>query len=146
MTRYAHAVFCDDIRQEVGGKITLVGMYAGQCLVPQIPSILPKLCLLLSISATKANPLKSVTATGVFAGNEVFRMEFDEKQINEIMAASFISTPEKKTMMLMLMGVMSPFQVSDAGKLTLSVIADGEELSCEGLTVAIAPPDTTFSF
>jgi hypothetical protein len=44
------SVFCDDIRQEVGGKITLVGAYAGELIVFGEPSsILPKLSALVVV-------------------------------------------------------------------------------------------------
>ncbi|WP_095058063.1 hypothetical protein [Pseudomonas sp. Irchel s3f7] len=144
MTRYVHSTYCDDIRQEVGGKITLVGIYAGQCLVPEIPCSLPKLCLVLNISATRAAPVTSLTVVGAFAGTEVFTMALDKSQIEEIMAQSMKDRPDSKSMMLMLMGVMSPFNVPAEGKLTLSVIANGEELYCEGLDISKAPPNTLF--
>lgn len=145
MTTYVHATYCDDIRQEVGGKITLVGIYAGQCLVPMIPCALPKLCVMINISATRADPITSAVITGAFAGSEVFSMEMDEGQIAQIMAQSFSARPDGKHMMLVVMGVMSPFNVSASGKLTLKVIANGEELYCEGLEINLAPPGTEFA-
>jgi hypothetical protein len=146
MTRYAHAVFCDDIRQEVGGKITLVGIYAGQCLVPSIPCSLPKLCLVLNISATRAAPVQSVTVTGAFAGNEVLNMTLDKNHIAEIMDPSINARPDGKNMMLVLMAIMAPFNVSTSGKLTITVTADGEDMFCEGLEISVAAPETVFSF
>src|SRR5215469_71646 len=45
-TPTGHTVFCDDIRYEVSGKITLVGVYAGEMgFVGEFPVTLPKLCL-----------------------------------------------------------------------------------------------------
>ncbi|VVP56788.1 hypothetical protein PS880_05755 [Pseudomonas fluorescens] len=71
-------------------------------------------------------------------------MALDKSQIEEIMAQSMKARPDSKSMMLMLMGVMSPFNVPAEGKLTLSVIANGEELYCEGLDISKAPPNTLF--
>ena len=144
MTRYVHATYCDDIRQEVGGKITLVGIYPGQCLVPSLPCTLPKLCVVMNFSATRADPITTITAIGSFAGNEVFNMSLDPSQVSQIMAQSFEQRPDGKNMMLMLMGVIAPFNVPNAGKLTLSITANGEELFCEGLEIALAPSGTLF--
>lgn len=144
MTRYVHAIYCDDIRQEVGGKITLVGIYAGQCLVPSIPCALPKLCAILNFSATRADPITSITVVGSFAGNEAFNMNLDAVQISQIMAQSIEQSPERKNMMIMLMGIMAPFNIPGAGRLSLAVTANGEELSCEGLDILQAPAGTVF--
>lgn len=38
---------CDDIRQEVGNKISLMGIYAQDLILPEIPFSLPKLCILI---------------------------------------------------------------------------------------------------
>jgi len=40
-------ILCDDIRQEMGNKISLMGTYGKDVIVPSIPFIFPKLCLLL---------------------------------------------------------------------------------------------------
>ena len=61
MTRYVHATYCDDIRQEVGGKLTLVGVYNGSLLVPSFPVVLPKLCLALQVVTAVSEPLKDLT-------------------------------------------------------------------------------------
>ncbi|WP_440480727.1 DUF6941 family protein [Pseudomonas qingdaonensis] len=145
MSRYAHATYCDDIRQEVGGKFTLVGVYAGQVLVPEIPCNLAKFCLALYVSATRAEPVKSITVTGVFAGREVLRMELGEAQIEQIMAPSIAAKPDGKRMTLVLIGLMSPFEVSQPGRFSLSVIADGEEIHADGVDISVAPAGTNFS-
>jgi hypothetical protein len=46
---YGYTTFCDDIRMELGGKITLVGVYGGQMvLAGPLPGVLPKLALHIS--------------------------------------------------------------------------------------------------
>lgn len=60
MTRYAHATYCDDIRQELGGKLTLVGVYNSSLVVPAFPVVLPKLCLVLQIVMAADSPLKEL--------------------------------------------------------------------------------------
>jgi len=42
---FAHALFCDDIREEVAGKVTYVGTYGPLMFVPHFPVTLPKLCM-----------------------------------------------------------------------------------------------------
>lgn len=41
-----HTIFCDDIRHELGGKITFVGVYTNYLFISgTLPVTLPKLCL-----------------------------------------------------------------------------------------------------
>jgi hypothetical protein len=42
---FAVSIFCDDIRQEVGGKLSFMGVYYGAMYVPQFPIQLPKFCV-----------------------------------------------------------------------------------------------------
>ena len=39
------AQFCDDFRQEIGNKFSLMGCYGTDLYVPQFPITLPKLCV-----------------------------------------------------------------------------------------------------
>lgn len=44
MTRYVHALYCDDIRRETSGKLTLVGLYGSDMVIEgQPPATIPKL-------------------------------------------------------------------------------------------------------
>lgn len=42
-------IFCEDVRQEIGGKITLVGVFNGICGVNSFPVTLPKIAVMLRI-------------------------------------------------------------------------------------------------
>lgn len=48
--RFMHSVMCDDIRQEIGGKISYMGIYGANILLPQFPFMLPKLCFVMNVS------------------------------------------------------------------------------------------------
>lgn len=42
-------VFCEDVRQEIGGKITLVGVYNNICGLESFPAMLPKIAVMLRL-------------------------------------------------------------------------------------------------
>ena len=44
-TPYGSVIFCDDIREEKGGKNSYMGMYNGTLLVPELPTVIPRLAL-----------------------------------------------------------------------------------------------------
>lgn len=41
--------FCDDIRHEVGKKISLIGIYGTDLNVPVVPAMIPKLCIYVQL-------------------------------------------------------------------------------------------------
>ena len=60
MTRFLSTTFCDDVRQEVGGKQSLIGVYNGVMFVPQFPVTLPKLWILAIYSTPHDEPPKKL--------------------------------------------------------------------------------------
>jgi hypothetical protein len=57
IARHLQTIFCDDIRHEVGGKLSYIGVYSGRLLVPGFPLSLPKLCVAVRAVAPRAQPL-----------------------------------------------------------------------------------------
>lgn len=41
------ALFCDDVRNEVGNKLSLMGVYGQDLLLREFPTTLPKLCAVM---------------------------------------------------------------------------------------------------
>lgn len=58
--RYVHAIWCDDIRQEIGNKPSLMGVYTAGITLPSLPIILPRLAAYISIITAKENPFKNL--------------------------------------------------------------------------------------
>jgi len=50
-----YTIFCDDIRNEVGGKLSYMGIYGNELIVnAALPAALPKLCLSIAIRFYRA--------------------------------------------------------------------------------------------
>lgn len=87
---YGTTVFCDDIRHEIGNKLTLVGCYTGVITFPnKAPSTLPTLGALTTIAVPLSFEMRHL----------VFSVEmFDGKKANTILQIEqdFTSLPELK--------------------------------------------------
>ncbi|EGH46331.1 MULTISPECIES: DUF6941 family protein [Pseudomonas syringae group] len=132
--RYAHAVYCDDIRHEDGNKISLMGIYSGQLGVPVFPCSLPKLCIVLSVSTPKEAIFKTLSLTGSYDESEIFKIEMGEEQINSIIGQTS-KFGDGRFYMVQLMATLSPMHVEKPGKVTLDLLLDGEKLHCGGLQI-----------
>lgn len=69
MQPFLSTIYCDDVRQEVGGKLSLIGVYNGVMYVQQFPVTLPKLWVVATFVASKDEPPKSLKFR-VFKNNE----------------------------------------------------------------------------
>lgn len=55
------AQFCDDVRQEIGNKFSLMGCYGTDLYVPAFPITLPKLCAFVHVRTDRAHPFGRLT-------------------------------------------------------------------------------------
>lgn len=78
MTPFLSTIYCDDIRQEVGGKLSLMGVYNTVMYVQQFPVSLPKFWVVATFVASKDEPPASLKFR-VFMNNEPLA-DFDATQ------------------------------------------------------------------
>lgn len=64
------AQFCDDVRQEIGNKFSLMGCYGTDLYVPAFPITLPKLCVFVHVRTPREQPFERLTLRLV-RGNDV---------------------------------------------------------------------------
>lgn len=60
MTRSLYSIFCDDVRPELGNKLSYMGCYTGALIVPQVPIVLPRLCVMMHASTPASEPFKEL--------------------------------------------------------------------------------------
>jgi hypothetical protein len=72
MTPYRTVIaqFCDDVRQEIGNKFSLMGCYGADLYVPAFPITLPKLCVFVHVRTPRERPFERLTLRLV-RGDEV---------------------------------------------------------------------------
>src|SRR6266566_1063417 len=58
---FGSTIFCDDIRVEVGGKLTFVGCYTGTMFIHTgFPVVLPKFCLGITYAQERGKVIKPI--------------------------------------------------------------------------------------
>lgn len=69
MKPFLSTIYCDDIRHEVGGKLSLMGVYNGVLYVPQFPATLQKIWIKATLVVNQDDPPKTLKMR-VFKDNE----------------------------------------------------------------------------
>lgn len=113
--RQLDAIFCDDIRHEIGGKISLIGIYGPKLFVREFPAVLPKLCVMTKSSTLYTEPFKQLKIR-VFKGAEVLA-EADIKMDGSLPPLEpFMSESDGPDAPIAMMGanaffILSPFEI-----------------------------------
>ena len=134
--RFVHAIFCDDIRQEMGNKVSFMGCYQSELFVPFVPLMLPKLCVQVTISTAKERPIKSLTVRLDQGANQLAVIEVPSDDF----ARSMPPVPEDATRWSASVGVMlSPFSITEQGELRVVVITEEGEMPGPRLRIRVMP-------
>jgi hypothetical protein len=67
--RILRSLYCDDIRQEMGGKVSLMGIYTGVMYLSEMPALLPRICIHSSLSVPIDDAIEQLLFELVIDGN-----------------------------------------------------------------------------
>ena len=71
--RYLEVIYCDDVRQEVGNKQSLIGVYPGDLYLEALPAVLPKLCMVATLVIPAAECFESLRIKAMQGGTVSLR-------------------------------------------------------------------------
>lgn len=132
VVRSIGGVFCDDVRQEVTGKLTLVGCYTDSMVVPRFPATIPRLCVLARIITPATEPFNEV---------KVRILQDDETLVDvDIPAGDYeveVKAPQEEGAMHVLHAqfALGPLEFTKASALRVRAMLDGKEV--RGLAIRV---------
>jgi hypothetical protein len=137
--RILTAIFCDDIRHEVGNKMSFMGCYQSELFVPTTPTGLAKLCIFATAMTPVARPFKSLTFRVMLdEQTELARLDVPSdglsnapKILDETVTRISISTAL----------IFSPFIIEKPTSLRLMADTDEGEIVGPRLLIKIRPSD-----
>ncbi|MCK9539845.1 DUF6941 family protein [Dokdonella sp.] len=138
MNRYAHAIFCDDIRHEDGGKLTLVGVYRNQMLLQAVPVILPRLCAVVDVVTPLARPFRKLVLEVTLGDLQIARAEIASDELERLQATGLrpVDPAERDPRFTFSANfVFSPLRIERTGMLGVRVDIGEEELRANALRV-----------
>jgi hypothetical protein len=134
--RYVTAIFCDDIRNEVGGKISYMGCYASEIIVEKTPAILPKFCVFASAFTPKNKVFKSLTLRIVQDDDvELARIEIPKEGLKE---HSKIADKTATRKCINAAIVFAPFAVEKPSMLRLNAITEEGEIAGPRILIKVS--------
>lgn len=143
-------IFCDDIRQEVGGKYSLVGCYGGELVVVSDgKAILPKLCASINIRIPTDYEFQEITLeiTKTIGDNKqaLFKTSISFEEIKSNAPENKRSegvTTEENVLDLRMPWIISPFEVGEDCLLKVQAYIDGDCLKLGALKISLQSPNS----
>lgn len=138
MIRFAYCQFADDIRYELGGKTSLIGIYGSEIHVTQFPAVMPKFCAATFFATSPEGTLESLQVTVLNGDTVLFDASVPpdalQHMIDDVLKNS---TPEDPISVITLgvHGVVSPLVLDRESVIKVMVKADGQEYMAGKLRV-----------
>ena len=140
MNRHIQTIFCDDIRHELGGKLSFIGVYTGHLFVRTFPVTLPKLCLALTAITPSSQPFQKLELRILKDDEVLAEGSLDESMLGTVADATGEADDsdgkESRVQVLNSLFVFSPFQIDAPCRLRVRAVTESEEL--KGLSLMIA--------
>lgn len=88
------SIVCDDVREEVGGKLSMIGLYQEEIIFAKIPAMLPKLAFVIFLEGIK-RAIPEVLVKVLTPGREPQEIKLDKPNKPKIKRAimSFFLSP-----------------------------------------------------
>jgi len=132
---YLHAIYCDDIRLELGSKQSLMGVYTGELLVPRFPATMAKLCAIIEMHLPSETTVESFKIECYLEDKVLARTEMDVADLHA-MQNDPVNLPKKKEWMMMAVSfIFSPLIVEGNTKIRASAFVNGEEYKAASLMI-----------
>lgn len=136
--RFVHSLYCDDVRNEIGGKTTIVGIYGNELNVsaPENGDVvtLAKLCVAVTVQTPKEQPFLTLRLK-LFKDDEVIQqIEVPSKDLVEA-AATTEENEQKNFHTFTALFVAQPFPIASSFLLRVHAETESEEIMASALKV-----------
>ena len=129
--KFEYSMICDDIREEKGNKLTLVGVYPHNILVPNFPFTFAKLCFLFSYKGVKSG--------------DTFLMQLTGPSGKEIGPAikGHVGQAIKRSSRFMALAILSPLVADEEGLYNMLVTFNDDDNNKQEISFNINQQDNT---
>lgn len=143
MTPFLSTVYCDDIRQEVGGKLSLIGIYNTVMYVQQFPVTLPKLWIMATYVVSRDEPPKNLKIRVLKNTEPLADLDATPDHLQELanQSAPIVPMPEGSERVISAQShvCFSPFLLDGPCVLRVVAITEKGEVPGLGLQIQQAP-------
>ncbi len=137
--RYGYCIFCDDIRSELGEKLSFMGVYNGVLLLPEFPYTLAKLCAQINLVTPSSQPYRSIILECFAPGEDqpLLRENLDTVHLDEQeQSGSSNDHGQSPDVVVGASLVFSPLKIRRPGFLSVRAVIDDAPVEISSLRIA----------
>ena len=141
MNRFLHALYCDDLREEVGNKVSLIGVYGTELLLAKLPAVVPKFAILVTAGAPATNPFRQFECRVSLDENILVQTKQAPSDL-EALTIGWDGQPEDESpsgsgrvQLLRFVFMISPFSLPNPGILRVTATTESGVLRCPALAI-----------
>ena len=142
INRYLHVIYCDDVRNELGNKTSLIGIYGGDLFVNKIPAIIPQLCIVLSVVSDSSDPIQSLTITVTRDEQQLAEISPTADDLSKGRRLAQASRPAGAAMGVSTIGMVfkiAPLAIDGPAVIRVRAQTEREELRAAALRLDVSP-------
>lgn len=146
MSTFVSTIFCDDVRHEIGGKMTYVGVYGTTMYVREFPINLPQLFIVANVNVPLTDALRSAKLEVRQDKNLVAEIEIPPTPTQEEISESpAIDGEEIKGHTASFIIAIAPLVANADSKLTVTLVDEGKTpVRATGLSIKLADDSVEF--
>ncbi len=128
-----YVIFSDDVRLELNNKRSFIGVYGTQMVVPELPAIVPRLCVTTTLICYRGELPRALSISLVYGDVEISRVTVSDEELKEWrenseaeLAAEVSEFPQDDPpkVRLSVMIQLSPLGLISAGRISAFVETD----------------------
>lgn len=137
---FVTAIYCDDIRQEIGGKQSLMGIYNADLIVGEFPTTLAKLCVQVTVRFPFGRSAENLTVKMLMDETELTKIDLPQGEIRRMMESAPTSevSSEDRFVAAALAVQFSPLQLEKPSVLRARALVDGREVKANALRIRVS--------
>ena len=131
-------VFCDDVRNEIGNKLSFMGIYGPNILLNEFPAVLPRFCVVMSLQLPAETQSDAVTFCLYKDDQEIGRAEASISEARKT-APTVPDSDEERRLTIRFIAQMTSLQLDGPCRLKARAEVDGETIKGGSLIVEKIP-------
>lgn len=137
---FMETIYCDDVRSEIGNKLSFMGIYGPNILLNEFPAVLSKLCAVMSLHMPAETQAETVTFFLYKDDEEIGRSTVHIGDVRKA-ATQPREFDDERRLTIRFIAQMAPFQLERSCRLKARAEVDGETVKGGTLLVEEMPRD-----
>lgn len=133
-------IFCDDVRQEAGNKVSYMGIYGPNLVVPSFPTTLVKLCCILNVRVPAGSIPTSIGFKLLRDDEVIFESELPAESYHPLVVPP--GDLDLQALTVSVVAQLLSFPVTQQASLKARAYIDGKELRGGTLVIQAAASAT----